>query len=54
MLYTVFSIVLLILNIVAIYQVVTSGKPVGTKVAWVLVILLLPLVGLLLYYLLGR
>ncbi|MBL8757873.1 MAG: PLDc N-terminal domain-containing protein [Phycisphaerae bacterium] len=54
MLYTAFSIVLLILNIVAVYQVVTSGKSLGTKVAWVLVIFLLPLVGLLLYYILGR
>ena len=44
---------ILILNIFAIVKTFQSGAPTGTKIVWTLVILLLPVVGLLLWYFLG-
>jgi len=44
----------LILWIIAAVEILRSSRPVTEKVIWLLVILLLPLVGLILYYLLGR
>ena len=48
------GIVILILDIVAIVQVVQSGITGGKKLFWILLILLLPIVGLILYFLLGK
>jgi len=49
-----FGIVIFILDIWAIIKIVQSHKPTGTKVLWVVLILLLPVVGLILWLLLGR
>ena len=54
MLYTVLGIIHLILFIIAAIEIITGGKPLINKVLWLLVIFLLPLLGLILYYLLGR
>lgn len=43
-----------ILDIIAIFDVVTGPKDTAMKVLWVLAILVLPLVGLILYYLFGK
>ncbi len=48
------SLVVLVLDIVAILDVAKRSLPTGKKVLWGLLILLLPVVGLILYYLLGR
>lgn len=49
-----FGFLIFILDIVAIVDVVRSSKSIGMKVLWTLVIIVLPLVGLILYFLFGR
>lgn len=46
--------VILALDIVAIYSVLTGGGSLEKKVLWIVVILLLPVVGMALYFLVGR
>lgn len=48
-----FGLIILIADIYAIVKTVGSMVGTGTKVIWILVILLLPLVGFLLWLLLG-
>ena len=45
---------ILALDIVAIYFVLTSSASTGKKVLWILIILVFPVLGMLLYFLLGR
>ncbi|MFU8895648.1 MAG: PLDc N-terminal domain-containing protein [Gammaproteobacteria bacterium] len=47
------GLILLVLNVYAIVKIVQSGATTGAKVIWIVVILLLPVVGLLLWFLLG-
>jgi hypothetical protein len=47
------GLVLLILDVWALVQTLQSAAGTGTKVLWVVVILLLPLLGLLLWFLFG-
>jgi succinate dehydrogenase/fumarate reductase cytochrome b subunit len=47
------GLILLILDVWAIIKTVQSGASTGGKVLWVVVILLLPLVGLILWFLFG-
>jgi hypothetical protein len=47
------SLILLILDVYAIVKTVGSSASTGAKVLWVVLILLLPLVGLILWWLLG-
>jgi hypothetical protein len=47
------GLIILVLNVYAIVKVVQSSAGTGTKVAWIVVILLLPVVGLILWFLLG-
>lgn len=49
-----FGLVILILDILAIMDLLKSNKETGKKVLWVVLILILPLVGLILYYLVGK
>ena len=48
------GLIILALDIWAIIKILQSGKSTGSKAIWIIVILLLPLVGLLLWYFLGR
>nr|WP_099018754.1 PLDc N-terminal domain-containing protein [Marinicella litoralis] len=48
------GLIILILDIIAIIEVVNSSRPVEQKLLWVLIILLLPLLGLILYYVIGK
>jgi len=48
-----FGLIILILNVYAIVKTVQSNAGTGTKVAWIVVILLLPVLGLLLWLFLG-
>ena len=43
-----------VLDIVAIVSVLMGRGSVGHKVLWILLILLLPVLGMILYYLIGR
>ena len=48
-----FGLILLIADIWAMVKTVESGASTGAKVAWIVVILLLPLLGLILWLLFG-
>ena len=52
--YGLFGILVLALDIYAIYLIVTTSGDPMKKLVWVLLILLLPLLGVILYFLLGR
>jgi hypothetical protein len=47
------GLVILVLDVYAIVKVVGSSASTGTKVLWVVIILLLPVIGLILWALLG-
>ncbi len=49
-----FGAAILVLDIFAIYSVLMGNSTVMLKLLWILVILLLPIVGMLLYFLIGR
>lgn len=46
--------IVLVLDIVAIIDCIQRPMDTGKKVLWILLIVLLPLVGMILYFLLGR
>ncbi len=48
-----FGLIILIADIWAIVSTIQSGASTGSKVLWIVVILILPLVGLILYLLFG-
>lgn len=48
------GLIILVLDIIAIVEVAKSKADMGKKVLWIILILVLPIVGLILYYLLGR
>ena len=48
------GIILLVLDILAILDCVKSSKSGGQKALWIILILFLPLLGLILYYLIGK
>lgn len=51
---TLIGIAILILDIIVIVDVIKGSKTGGEKTLWVLLVLLLPVIGIILYYLLGR
>jgi len=48
------GLVILVLDIVAIVDLLKSAKDTGKKVLWVILILVLPVVGMVLYFVLGK
>jgi hypothetical protein len=52
--YSVIGLLLLILDIYVIYLVLTSAAEIGMKLVWVILVLILPLLGPILYMVLGR
>lgn len=54
MLYSILGVLHLILFLIAAFEILSSGKPLVAKVLWLLVIFLLPVVGLIIYFLVGR
>lgn len=48
------SLVILIIDIIAIVDIVKSNKDTGKKVLWIIAVILLPILGPLLYYFLGK
>lgn len=54
MLYSVGGLIVLVLDIVCILQVIQSSMDGAKKLLWILVIILLPLLGPILWLLIGR
>ncbi len=52
--YGILGIVVLILDIIAIVSVLAGRGSVGHKLLWTLLVLLLPVIGMILYFLIGR
>jgi hypothetical protein len=51
--YSLIGLVILVLDIVALVKLLQSGADTGNKILWALLIILLPLVGMILYFLMG-
>jgi hypothetical protein len=51
--YGIFGLLVLIADIYAIYQIITSGASTGAKVLWTLLVLILPVVGFIIWLLAG-
>ena len=47
------GLVILVLDIIALLSLLKSGADTTTKILWVLLIVLLPLLGMILYFLIG-
>jgi hypothetical protein len=54
MFYGLASLLLLILDIYVIYLILTSSLEAGMKLVWVILVLILPLLGPVLYLVIGR
>ncbi len=52
--YGIVGLVILILDVWAIVTIINSGKEFGSKVLWILLILILPVIGLIAWLLMGR
>ncbi len=48
------GLVILVLDVIAILDIFKSSLDSGKKALWIVLILLLPILGLILYYLLGK
>ncbi|WP_297360344.1 PLDc N-terminal domain-containing protein [Acidiferrobacter sp.] len=52
--YSLLGIVVVVLDVIAIISILLGSARVGHKVLWIVVVLLFPLVGMIVYYLVGR
>jgi len=50
----VLGLIILILDIIAIVSILGSGISVPMKLVWILVVLLLPVIGMILWFLIGK
>lgn len=48
------SLAILILDVLAIIEVIRSSMETGKKILWIIIILVLPIIGLVLYFFIGR
>jgi phospholipase D-like protein len=51
--YSLIGLIVLVLDIVALVKLLQSGADTGSKILWALLIILLPVVGMVLYFLMG-
>jgi hypothetical protein len=51
---TILGLVVLVLDIIAIIDVLKNSMATGKKVLWIILILVLPVVGMVLYFLIGK
>ncbi len=51
--YSLFGLVVLVLDIIALIKLLQSGADSGTKILWAILIIFLPILGMVLYFLLG-
>lgn len=52
--YGIVGLIILILDIIAIVSILSGGKSVGGKLLWTLLVVLLPVIGMILYFIIGR
>jgi len=52
--YPIIGLLILVLDIYTIYLIMTSSAEAGMKLVWVIVVLLLPLIGPILYLVMAR
>ncbi len=52
--YGILGLVILILDIIAILSIIQSGMTLAMKVVWTLVVLFLPVIGMILWFLIGN
>ena len=52
--YTILGIIIFVLDVIAILDVLKSGLDGVKKLIWILVILLLPVIGMILWFLIGK
>ncbi len=52
--YYVLGLLYLVISIVMILEIIKAEVPNSTKILWIVVILVLPYIGILLYYFIGR
>ena len=48
------GIVLIVLDVIALVQIVNSGRSTGEKLLWCLIVVFFPFAGLLLYHFIGK
>ena len=51
--FSLIGLVILILDIIALVSLLQSGADAATKILWALLIILLPFIGMVLYFLMG-
>lgn len=51
--YSLFGLIVLVLDIIAIVSILKSGADTGTKILWTLLVIFLPVIGMILYFLMG-
>jgi hypothetical protein len=51
--YSFWGLLVLVLDIIALVSLLKSGADSGTKILWVVLIVLLPVLGMILYFLMG-
>jgi len=49
----IFWLVVTILDVIAIVSVLKSGADSGTKLLWIILVILLPVLGMILYFIMG-
>lgn len=49
-----FGIIIFVLDFIAIWGVLKSGKTLGRKILWIIGIIVFPVLGLIVYYFFGR
>lgn len=52
--YSILGLLHLIFFLIAAVEILTGGKSLGMKVLWLLIVFCFPVVGLILYYVIGR
>ena len=51
--YSIIGLLILVLDIIALVSLLKSSAGTGTKILWAVLIILLPLLGMILYFLMG-
>ena len=51
--YSLLGLIILVLDIIAIVSILKSSADTGTKLLWVILVILLPVIGMVLYFLMG-
>ena len=51
--YSLFGLIVLVLDIIALVKLLQSGADGPTKILWALLIILLPILGMILYFVMG-